>query len=77
LQSLAKFFSNAHSFKVKHAYAQLFVELLLPLAPNATVEVNYPGWTDAMEMLLPRAFKMATKPKYWMASHRECIVWMR
>jgi hypothetical protein len=33
LHSLSKFFANTHSFKVKHAYAQLLIDLLLPLAP--------------------------------------------
>lgn len=38
LQSCAKFFKNAHGVKVKHAYAHLFVQLMLPIAA-VSVEV--------------------------------------
>lgn len=69
LQSLAKFFSRAHSVKVKHAYAELFAGMLLPLAPKATAEVNYPGWAAAVETLYPKASKMALKPKHWQVAH--------
>ncbi|RKP14687.1 cell morphogenesis protein N-terminal, partial [Piptocephalis cylindrospora] len=43
--------------------------MLLPLAPKATAEVNYPGWAAAVETLYPKASKMVLKPKHWQVAH--------
>lgn len=32
LSSCASFFKNAHGAKIKHAYAKMFIQLLLPVA---------------------------------------------
>jgi len=37
LQVCSNFFQSAHSIKVKHAYAEVFVELLDPIA--AVIEI--------------------------------------
>ncbi|RUS21260.1 hypothetical protein BC937DRAFT_93188 [Endogone sp. FLAS-F59071] len=64
LQSCAKFFKNAHGVKVKHAYAHLFVQLMLPIAAVAVAEVNFPAWVRAVDLIYPRALKMTTKPRH-------------
>ena len=40
LSSCASFFKNAHGAKVKHAYARLFIQLLLPIAQVWTMRMN-------------------------------------
>ena len=69
LQSLGKFFCQVKSIRVKHAYAEIFLELLLPLAGVAVAEVNHPNWVQGIETIFPRASKMATKPKHWLVAY--------
>ncbi|KAL0076042.1 cell morphogenesis N-terminal-domain-containing protein [Phycomyces blakesleeanus] len=64
LSSCASFFKNAHGAKVKHAYANLFVQLLLPIAEVAVAEVNFPAWVKAVDLMYPRALKMTLKPRH-------------
>ncbi|OZJ05245.1 hypothetical protein BZG36_02308 [Bifiguratus adelaidae] len=63
LQSLAAFYRSAHGSKVKEAYANLFVELLLPAAAVANAEVNFPAWVKAIEVIYEKAMVLAVKPK--------------
>ncbi|KAF7722321.1 Cell morphoproteinsis protein PAG1 [Apophysomyces ossiformis] len=69
LSSCASFFKNAHGAKVKHAYAKLFVQLLLPIAEVAVAEVNFPAWSNAVDMVYPRALKMILKPRHILAGY--------
>ncbi|CAH1758177.1 13189_t:CDS:10 [Entrophospora sp. SA101] len=64
LQTLAKFMKAADSPKIKHAYADLFVRLLMPIAGVADAEVRFPAWVKAVEMLFPKAWKMLERPRY-------------
>ncbi|KAG1472307.1 hypothetical protein G6F56_001617 [Rhizopus delemar] len=63
LCSCAGFFKDAHGAKVKHAYAALFIQLLLPIAEVADAEVNFPSWAKAIDLMYPRALKMTLKPR--------------
>ncbi|CAG8582462.1 4463_t:CDS:10, partial [Ambispora leptoticha] len=65
LNSLAGFLKNATGTKIKHAYAELFVQLLAPIAGVAVAEVNFPVWVKAVEMLYPKASKMTEKLRHW------------
>ncbi|PKK71853.1 hypothetical protein RhiirC2_743771 [Rhizophagus irregularis] len=64
LQSLAGFLKSAHGVRIKHAYADLFVRLLMPIAGIAESEVNVPAWVKAVEMIYPKAWKMTVKPRH-------------
>ncbi|CAO3582028.1 unnamed protein product [Absidia cylindrospora] len=68
LSSCAGFFKNSHGIKVKHAYAALFVQLLLPVADVAVAEVNFPAWAKTVDLVYPRALKMTLKPKHMMVA---------
>ncbi|CAG8444465.1 573_t:CDS:10 [Acaulospora morrowiae] len=65
LQSLANFLRLAHGVRIKHAYADLFVRLLMPIAGVAVAEVNFPAWVKAVEILYPKAWKMTFKQRNW------------
>lgn len=69
LLSCGSFFKNAHGAKVKHAYARLFIQLLLPIAGVAVAEVNFPSWAKAVEVMYPRALKMSLKPRHVLAGY--------
>jgi hypothetical protein len=69
LSSCATFFKNAHGAKVKHAYAKLFIQLLLPIAEVAVAEVNFPSWAKAVDLMYPRAIKMTLKPRHSLAGY--------
>lgn len=69
LSSCASFFKNAHGAKVKHAYAKLFIQLLLPIAEVAVAEVNFPSWAKAVDLMYPRALKMTLKPRHILAGY--------
>ncbi|CAG8519511.1 8947_t:CDS:10 [Diversispora eburnea] len=69
LQSLANFLRIAHGIKIKHAYAELFVRLLMPIAGVAVAEVNFPSWVKAVEILYPKAWKMTLKQRHWSVAY--------
>ncbi|KAJ3080796.1 Cell morphogenesis protein PAG1, partial [Quaeritorhiza haematococci] len=64
LQICAEFYQNAHNMKLKHAFADLFVELLEPIAAVATAEVNLPAWMKTVELIFPKGIKMIAKPRH-------------
>ncbi|TPX59464.1 hypothetical protein PhCBS80983_g02476 [Powellomyces hirtus] len=64
LQTCAELFQNAHSTRIKHAYAEVFVQLLDPIAAVATAEVNLPAWMKTVELIFPKANKMLGKPRH-------------
>lgn len=63
--SLARFFSRAHGFGVKHAYCDVFTKLLLPVAGSATSELNHPVWAEFINTLSDPLNEMMTKQKHW------------
>lgn len=68
LLSLGKFFTLINNSTVKVAYAQVFCDLLLPVAETATAEFNYPTWEKAMDALYNSAEKLLPKPSHWVWS---------
>ncbi|KAK3819569.1 MAG: cell morphogenesis N-terminal-domain-containing protein, partial [Benniella sp.] len=64
LQSCAGFFKMARGIRIKHAYAELFVQLLTPVAKVPLAEVNHPDWSKTVELLYPKARKMINKPRH-------------
>ncbi|PWN23960.1 hypothetical protein BCV69DRAFT_279866 [Microstroma glucosiphilum] len=65
LETIARFFAGAHGQRVKCAYAETLTHLILPVAQSASAEINHPTWQKAMDIVGPRAYTMATKPRYW------------
>nr|KAJ3422130.1 Cell morphogenesis protein PAG1 [Polyrhizophydium stewartii] len=64
LQTSADLFQNSHNIHVKHAYADVFVELLDPIASVASAEVNLPAWQKTIDTIYPKAAKMAHKSRH-------------
>ncbi|KAK4617830.1 Cell morphogenesis protein PAG1 [Fulvia fulva] len=65
LQLLAKFFAEVHGRTMKHAYAELFEHLLLPIAATATSELTVPKWRDVVSVLQPKITQMLSKADHW------------
>ncbi|ORY44459.1 hypothetical protein BCR33DRAFT_850552 [Rhizoclosmatium globosum] len=61
LMIFAGFFVNTHNPKIKHAYCDLFVELLEPVVAVATAEVNLPTWKEGIELIFGKAMRMIQK----------------
>ncbi|KAJ3185369.1 Cell morphogenesis protein PAG1 [Gaertneriomyces sp. JEL0708] len=68
LQTCAELFTNAHSTRLKHAYAEVFVGLMEGIAAVATAEVNLPTWMKTIEMIYFKANKMLGKPRHLQAA---------
>ena len=69
VEILPRHFANAHGFRIKSAYAEAFLHLLLPVARSASAEINHPTWIKGIDNIWPRATSMATKPRYWAAAY--------
>ncbi|EMC91638.1 hypothetical protein BAUCODRAFT_27918 [Baudoinia panamericana UAMH 10762] len=65
LLRLAKFFAAVHGRVMKHAYAELFEHLLLPVAAKATSEFDNPSWREALVILQLRTSQMLSKADHW------------
>lgn len=65
LQLLAKFFAEVHGRMMKHAYAELFEHLLIPIAATATSELNVPKWKDVLTVIQPKITQMLSKADHW------------
>lgn len=65
LQLLAKFFAEVHGRTMKHAYAELFEHLLLPIAATATSELNMPRWKEVVAIVQPKITQMLSKADHW------------
>ncbi|KAH9827858.1 TAO3-Transcriptional Activator of OCH1, partial [Teratosphaeria destructans] len=65
LSLLAKFFTEVHGRVMKHAYAALFEQLLLPIAATATSELNTSKWRTVVNTLQPRISQMLVKADHW------------
>ena len=62
---LAKFFAEVHGRTMKHAYAELFERLLIPIAASATSELNFSKWKDVVAALQQRIAQMLSKAHHW------------
>ncbi|KAJ2693538.1 Cell morphogenesis protein PAG1, partial [Coemansia sp. RSA 1285] len=65
LLSCAKFYSRTTgSLRLKHAWATLLTELLMPMAAVVDVEVNLPELVQAIDIIYTKAMKMAAKVRH-------------
>ncbi|KAJ2903835.1 Cell morphogenesis protein PAG1, partial [Coemansia aciculifera] len=65
LLSCAKFYSRTSgSLRLKHAWATLLTELLMPMAAVVDVEVNLPELVQALDIIFAKAMKMAPKVRH-------------
>ncbi|KAK3070800.1 Cell morphogenesis protein PAG1, partial [Teratosphaeriaceae sp. CCFEE 6253] len=62
---LARFFNEVHGRVMKHAYAELFEHLLLPIAATATSELDIPKWKDVLNIIQPKLTQMLSKADHW------------
>ncbi|KAK3053650.1 Cell morphogenesis protein PAG1 [Extremus antarcticus] len=62
---LAKYFAEVHGRVMKHAYAELFEHLLLPIAGTATSELNVPIWREILSIVQLRVTQMLPKADHW------------
>ncbi|KAJ3277512.1 Cell morphogenesis protein PAG1, partial [Borealophlyctis nickersoniae] len=68
LEICADLFQNTHSVRIKHAFADVFVHLLDPIAAVATAEVNVPAWMRTVETIYSKANRMIAKPRHLQAA---------
>ncbi|KAF2103565.1 hypothetical protein NA57DRAFT_64051 [Rhizodiscina lignyota] len=59
-------FNNCHGHSLKYAYCQLFEDLLVPIAAQATVELNSPKWKHVVEDMRLKLYELVNKPKHWL-----------
>ncbi|KAJ1987637.1 Cell morphogenesis protein PAG1 [Coemansia umbellata] len=65
LLSCAKFYSRTSgSMRLKHAWATLLTELIMPIAAVVDVEVNFPELVQAIDIIHAKAMKMAAKVRH-------------
>jgi hypothetical protein len=50
LSSCASFFKNAHGAKIKHAYAKMFIQLLLPVSAVSNMAIR--EWKETLALRL-------------------------
>ncbi|EPE08661.1 cell morphogenesis protein pag1 [Ophiostoma piceae UAMH 11346] len=64
--ALGKLFSRCHGHKVKSAFCQIFEQLLLPVASNASnSDFSRPKWAEVLNTISPRLARLFVKPRYW------------
>jgi len=63
--TLARFFAEVHGRTMKHAYAELFEQLMLPIAGTATSELNAPKWKEVVSIVQPKITQMLSKADHW------------
>ncbi|KAJ2878632.1 Cell morphogenesis protein PAG1, partial [Coemansia asiatica] len=65
LLSCAKFYSRTTgSMRLKHAWATLLAQLLMPMAAFVDAEVNLPELVQAIDIIYAKAMKMAAKVRH-------------
>lgn len=65
LQTLARFFAEVHGRVMKHAYAELFKHILLPIAATATAQLNTPKCKEVVNLIQPKLTQMLPKADHW------------
>ena len=64
LQECAALFIDSRDKEVKHAFAQMFVEILLPVAAGANRELNVPALKGFVDMMYHHAFDLTKKNRH-------------
>ena len=64
MKSLALFFRNCHTQRLKQIFAEVLVNMLTPLSKLVTAEVNIPEWIEFVDILLKKVEKMSLKLKH-------------
>eukprot|EP00049_Salpingoeca_infusionum_P002994 m.62073 g.62073 ORF g.62073 m.62073 type:complete len:2764 (-) comp11893_c0_seq2:2602-10893(-) len=65
LQKCAEHFRNPRcKTELRHAWARLFVNILLPIAGNAETEVNVPAVRQFVQMMYEPSFELSKKSKH-------------
>lgn len=64
LQECAALFIDSKDKEVKHAFAQMFVEILLPVAAGANRELNVPALKGFVDMMYHHAFDLTKKNRH-------------
>eukprot|EP01135_Chromosphaera_perkinsii_P008012 Nk52_evm84s1073 gene=Nk52_evmTU84s1073 len=65
MQSCADYFAESKKLlEIRQAFADLFVELLMPCAAVVKAEVNVPAFRSFVEKLYKKAYEMSRKDKY-------------
>lgn len=74
LQQLARYFAQAHGYRIKRAFAKVLHALIEPVARQASAELHHPAWVSAMQVLLGRALSMLQRSRYWSVAFSLCTV---
>ncbi|KAK6544563.1 Cell morphogenesis protein PAG1 [Orbilia ellipsospora] len=64
---ITKLFLAAQVQRIKHAYCDLYLKLLLPVAAAGDSEFNMPRWVDFIQQVYPRLSEMLMKARHWPA----------
>ncbi|KAI3639065.1 hypothetical protein MIR68_002595 [Amoeboaphelidium protococcarum] len=64
VQHIAGLFNASHSSVLKLAYASLITDLLMPLGQVVNAEVNLPTWSQSIDLMYQKGYKMIAKPRY-------------
>ncbi|KAF3163796.1 Cell morphoproteinsis protein PAG1 [Orbilia oligospora] len=64
---ITKLFLSSQVQRIKHAYCDLYMKLLLPVAAAGDSEFNMPRWIDFIQQVYPRLSEMLMKARHWPA----------
>ena len=64
LQECAALFVDSRDKEVKHAFALMFVEILLPVAAGANRELNVPALKSFVDMMYHHAYELSKKARH-------------
>ncbi|KAF3938035.1 hypothetical protein ABW19_dt0200649 [Dactylella cylindrospora] len=64
---ITKLFLTSQVQRIKHAYCDLYMKLLLPVAAIGDTEFNMPKWVEFIQQLYPRLSEMLLKARHWSA----------
>ncbi|KAJ6259267.1 hypothetical protein Dda_6166 [Drechslerella dactyloides] len=64
---ITKMFLTSQPQRIKHAYCDLYLKLLLPVAAAGDTEFNMPRWVEFIQQLYPRLSEMLAKARHWPA----------
>ncbi|EWC45356.1 hypothetical protein DRE_00755 [Drechslerella stenobrocha 248] len=64
---ITKMFLTSQVQRIKHAYCDLYLKLLLPIAGVGDTEFNMPPWVDFIQQVYPRLSEMLAKARHWPA----------
>ena len=70
-QECASLFIDTRDKEVKHAFALMFVEILLPVAAGANRELNVPALKTFVDMMYHHTFDLTKKTRH---SQVHCII---